>query len=411
MNFIQPINISARWCVIAMGFAIPLSTALDNLLLLILLLVVIGNARSVWHCITHNPVARASSLLFAALLLGMVYGGTAPNDAAGTLGKYVDLAFVPLLMVAARDAETRRRAMLGFLAAMLVTAVLSWLVGLSILPRAEWMWGLPENPAIFRSSITQSVLMAYAAFLLALQAREESAPVIRWLLAGMAALAGGNVLFMVGSRTGYLVLLALLAYFSWTMLARRLLRHGNVIGWREGMAVGLLALLLVFSAYQVSPRLHDRVNLLVAEFKAWQPDEPNATSTGVRLSFYYNTFALIKQHPLLGVGTGGFSTAYAQHVQDKDLMAARNPHNEYLLIAVQTGAVGLGLLLYLFYTQWGYAAKLAGVARQDAARGLVLTIAITCLFNAPLLDHTEGLFFAFMSALLFANFGSKSGNE
>ena len=129
MNFFQNLNIPARWCVIALGVAIPLSTALDNLLLLTLLLLVLsGNSRALWQAITKNPVARASSLLFAALLLGMAYGSASLNEAARTLGKYADLAFVPLLMVAARDAETQRRAMLVFLATMLVTAVLSWLV-------------------------------------------------------------------------------------------------------------------------------------------------------------------------------------------------------------------------------------------------------------------------------------------
>ena len=92
-------------------------------------------------------------------------------------------------------------------------------------------------------------------------------------------------------------------------------------------------------------------------------------------------------------------------------MTPRNPHNEYLLITVQIGVAGLGLLLYLFFTQWAYAAKLGDPFRQDAARGLVLTIAITSLFNAPLLDHTEGLFFAFMSALLFVNFKYGGKND
>ena len=70
---------------------------------------------------------------------------------------------------------------------------------------------------------------------------------------------------------------------------------------------------------------------------------------------------------------------------------------------MQLGLGGLGLLLYLFYTQWRYAVNLPTLFEQDAARGLVLTISITALFNSPLLDHTEGLFSAFASALLFAN--------
>lgn len=386
--------------------AIPLSVALDNLLLFTLLVLVpAGSCRAVLHTAAHNPVARASALLFAALLLGMAYGNAPLGEAADILGKYADLAFVPLLMVAGHDATTRRRAMLGFLGVMLITVLLSWLVGLHILPVAGWMWVgcTPDNPAIFRSSITQNVLMAYAAYLLVLQAREAGSNKAKWLFTGLSMLAGGNVLFMVSGKTGYLILLALLTYFAWITLARRLHIRGRSIGWRECIGIGLLTLVLVFGTYQVSPRLHERVNKMVTESQAWQPNMHNETSTGERQEFYYNTFAIVKQHPLLGVGTGGFPAAYAQQVQGKDVILTRNPHNEYLLITVQVGVAGFALLLYLFYTQWRHAVKLPSLFEQDAARGLVLTIAVTSLFNSPLHDHTEGLFFAFVSALLFAN--------
>jgi len=43
------------------------------------------------------------------------------------------------------------------------------------------------------------------------------------------------------------------------------------------------------------------------------------------------------------------------------------------------------------------------------ARGLVLMIAAGCLFNSLLLDHTEGLLYAWLTGLLFA--GLKSAGE
>lgn len=413
MTFSAPnpiFTLPARWCVIALSAAIPLSVALDNLLLFILLvLALIGSRRAVLQTVIHNPVARASALLFAALLLGMAYGNTPLGEAAGILGKYADLAFVPLLMIAGRDAEIRQRTMLGFLAVMLITALLSWLVGLHILPVLSWMWKgcEPGNPAIFRGPITQNMLMAYAAYLLVLQARNAYSNKGKWLLIGLAAMASGNLLFMVGGRTGYLVLLALLTYLASVTLVRRLRAMGRNVSWREGAMVGLLMLVLAFCVYQVSPRLHERMDKMVMEFQAWQPNTHNETSTGLRLEFYYNSLALIKQHPMQGVGTGGFHAAYAQQVHDQDMILTGNPHNEYLLITVQIGMAGLALLLYLFYAQWRHAAELPSTFEQDAARGLVLTIATTSLFNSPLLDHTEGLFFALASALLFANLGSK----
>ncbi|MDO8412826.1 MAG: O-antigen ligase family protein [Gallionellaceae bacterium] len=399
----------SRWSVITLGVAIPLSTALDNILLgLLLMLVLVSNSRDVWLTLKHNSVARACILLFAALLVGTAYGHASLKEAVGTLSKYADLALVPLLMVAMRTTETRQRIMLGFLTTMLITAVLSWLVGLHILPVTQWMWRgcSPENPAIFRSSITQSILMAYAAYILALQARDALLPRTRWLLAGLAVVAGSDVLFMVQGRTGYLVMLALLIYFIWTTAAQRFNRQGRNIGWRTGAGISILSLVLVMSTYLISPRLHQQMDKIVTEFQAWQPNTANETSTGERLEFYYNTQAIIKQHPMLGVGTGGFYAAYAQQIEGKGLIPTRNPHNEYLLITAQLGLAGLALMFYLFYTQWQQAAKLAGPFQQNAARGLLLSVALASLFNSPLLDHTEGLFFAFMSALWFVDLGT-----
>jgi uncharacterized membrane protein YccC len=44
------------------------------------------------------------------------------------------------------------------------------------------------------------------------------------------------------------------------------------------------------------------------------------------------------------------------------------------------------------------------------ARGLVLTIAVGCLFNSLLLDHTEGLFFAWGLGVLFGGLGPGRGD-
>jgi O-antigen ligase len=79
-----------------------------------------------------------------------------------------------------------------------------------------------------------------------------------------------------------------------------------------------------------------------------------------------------------------------------------NPHDEYFLVMGQQGVVGLALLIALFLTQWRSAPRLGDRADALLARGLVLAMASGCLFNSFLLDHTEGLAFSWLSALLFS---------
>ncbi len=397
---------------VLLGLAVPISVALDNLLLAVLLLGALFNLRAAWQIATQHPAARAAWLLFAVLFAAMFYGATPLRDAAGILGKYADLAFIPLFMLVLPDEAIRRRAQYAFLASMGLTLLLSFLLGLNLLPAQHWMntFAMPANPVIFHSHITQNNMMAFAVFLALLNLRDAATRGAQAAWGLFALLGTINVLFMVQGRTGYVILLVLLGWFAWSTLARHMRGLGKAWGWRQGMAVILALTGLAVAAYEASPRLHDRVGLVASEFQAWQPDHGKNNSTGQRLDFYYNTLQIVRQHPVFGVGTGGFPDAFVRQTQGKDVLQTRNPHNEYLMITVQTGVIGLALLLYLFYTQWRCAPLLGAPFGQDASRGLVLAYLVNCLFNSPLLDHADGLFFAFMTAVLFAGMRREKKN-
>lgn len=416
MSSDPPINFLQRFAMpplivstVLIGFSVPISTALDNLLLSIVLLGVTFNARSVWQIARENPVARASWLLFGVLLVGVFYGATPWREAVNILGKYVDLAFVPLFMLVLSSESARRWGQYSFLAAMALTLFLSYMVGFELLSVQPWMneYAIPSNPAIFHRHITHNNLMAFATFLALLNLREATSRAKQLAWGMFAMLAANNALLMVQGRTGYLVLLALLGLFTWSTMQRNTKMAGKV-GWRQGGAVVLFFFVVLAGAYYASPQFHNRLHSVASEMQTWRPgisyehfDKPKPIAITRRLDFYYNTLHIVQQQPVLGVGTGGLPAAYMQQTQGQ--AQTTNPHNEYLMIAVQTGLVGLALLLYLFYTQKRCARLLGTPFAQDAAAGLVLAYMIDCMFNSPLLDHGPGLFFAFMTAVFFGN--------
>ncbi len=397
-------------CTILLGFTAPISVALDNLLLAVVLIAIFFNARAVWQIATQHVIARSAMLLFGILFIAMFYGTTPLKEAAGALGKYADLAFIPLFMLILSTESYRRYAQYAFLASMALTLLLSYLVGLEILPIQHWMseFSLVNNPVIFHSHITQNNMMAYAAFLALLQLRDGTSAGTKWAWGLFAVLAIVNVLFMVQGRTGHVILLVLLGWFAWSTLAQHMQKRNKTLGWRQAIAVLLMLLSLVAVALFSSQRLHERAGLLVSEYQAWQPNHGKDTSTGQRLDFYYNGLQIVQQHPILGVGTGGFEAAFAKQTQGANVLQTSNPHNEYLMITSQSGIFGLILLLYLFYTLWRYAPLLDTPSNRDAARGLVLAYMTNGAFNSALHDHADGLFFAFMAAALFAGLKSQS---
>jgi O-antigen ligase len=114
--------------------------------------------------------------------------------------------------------------------------------------------------------------------------------------------------------------------------------------------------------------------------------------------------------PILGTGTGSYNAAF--QIKRPDIYnitkgSKRNPHNEYLLIAVQLGLVGVLLLLYLFYTQFISSKKISNNEVKYLSQGLVLLIVIGCLGNSLIMDSGEGHFWAFFSAVLFSNANKK----
>ena len=385
----------AKWVAIPIGFSIPISTAADKILLYLALIFLLlgGNYRHKLRTIAANPVAIAALLLVGMLLLGGLYGNAGWSDALHYWRKYVPLLFIPLLIPLFQDKTSREYALAGFMLAMALTLFLSAVTASGWFADRAWLQGTTDNAFVFKLHITQNVFMAFFAYLLALKAINAVRPWQRLAYGAAALLAAYNVLFMVQGRTGYVVLAVLLVYFCFRLL------H-----WK-GLALAVLVGIVVGGAgYFASDTLRERVNLVVQETADWQPGQGTTSSSGLRMDYYTNSLSIIRDHPLFGVGSGGFASAYAEKIKNTNMVPSNNPHNQYLLITAQLGLVGLCLMLYLFFQQWRCAAWLPTAFEQDLARGMLLTIMAGSLINSLLLDHAEGLFFAWMSGVLFAGF-------
>lgn len=387
-----------KWVAVALGCSIPVSVALDNILLAIILFAWFagGGYRDKLVSLRGNPIASLSLALFALFVVGSLYSIGTAMDVVDALTKASRLLLVPSLIFLLREPEWRERCVKAFLASMLVTLVLSYLIWLGIVNGNEWLKGTRLDPVAFKAHITHNVFMAFSAFLLAQAALDAKTRRGRVILAALCAAAVANVLLMVPGRTGIIVLLVLLTYF----LGRVLRAKGLVIA---GILLTALAAVVFTSPESM---LHRRITLADEEYEQWRagvPPDPTS-SVGQRLEILRNTLEIIGENPVLGVGTGGFRKAYSDRVGGTGAAATQNPHNEILLMVVQFGIAGFVLLAGLFAAQWRLAGRLRGRFDQAAAHALVLTIVVASALSSTLLDHAEGIFFVYMSGLLFAGY-------
>lgn len=383
---------AAGWTTTALGFTIPIWVVADSILvgLLIVCWAACGEWREKLRRVATNPVAVGAMLLFAWLLLGALWGEGNLEERAMWVKKYAYLLFIPLLISISIDDQEQYRALLALAAALVVTLLLSLVLSAGLFIPKEGLTCDSHNPCVFKKHTTHNLLMGFGALLFGVLAWKSSQRWGRWGWGVAACLAASNVLLMVQGRTGYVVLagLAMLVFHA-------------CLGWR-GMMAAVLSLSVMFSmAYHVSASFHDRIDLVATGVMRWNPQMATYDGVTERMEFFYHTVEIIQDHPLMGVGTGGFAKAYAVRVQDLGLPVPTHPHNQYLLVMAQVGVVGISLLLWLFVQQWRSAAVAVDAAAGLLARGLVVTIAIGCLFQPALTDHTEKLFYCLFSGLLF----------
>lgn len=393
----------AGWAVAALGLSLPISTTLDGLLLVLTVVAwaISGTFSNVPQLVRQDRLVLLLPGLFVLIALGSLHGIAPFGERMKSLRKYDDLllplVFVPLLL----HPEMRRRGLWGFGISMTLILILSLLLAAGWHAPAGWFHGSQVNATVFKPHITHNVLMAFAALLFATVAVRQEVPWHRYGLGVLALCAVVDVFMFVQGRTGQVVLSALILFWCERRLGLR--------GLFAGMTV---VIMLIAIAYAVSPVFRGRVETTATEMERAQVETvaPVTSSVGVRLEWYENTVNLIAAHPIAGVGTGSFARAYAEWVRDPAAVKPAHPHNQYLLTAAELGVAGVGLLLALFGILW-WKLRLAGETFYgELGQGAVVLMTIGCAFNSLLIDHTEGLFFAWIVSLaMTARYGGVAG--
>ncbi|MEQ1545299.1 O-antigen ligase family protein [Methyloglobulus sp.] len=331
-----------------------------------------------------SPVAIWALLLYLCFIVGLCYGDALSSEAYSMLRKYRELLFIPVLSCFFTDERYRTWAWKAFIIGSVLTLATSYLMDFGIMEMFR------HKTFTLKSRITHSVFIAFFIFFCAHKIADS-----KQYLGGYALfLVFGifNLFFIVQGRTGQVVFMALVLLFA----VQRLSKKGLLLAMV--MLVTLLALYINFS--DKSARIYSGLTQTLAYLKHVPEKKP--TDVSVRYAFWENSLKLVSEKPWLGHGTGSFAKEY-QRVSGGNLdIKTSNPHNEFLLIAVQFGIFGFVIYFGFLFSQY-YCSRELPDAEKWLAQGLLLTLIITSLFNSPLLDHAEGHWFSVMIALCFAS--------
>ena len=336
-------------------------------------------------------------MIYLALWAGVFWSSAPLDQAATAVHKYRKFLLLPVILATVSDAIWRKRVLVAFGLSCVALLAASFGVYLGV-P------GLPvmtpgQGAIVMRSHIAQSFLMALlvlGASLVAVFSRDTWKRVLAGLIV-VAALI--DMLVLIQGRTGYVILLGLAAWVAWKLFS-----------WR-GRAAALAAItVLAMGVYSLVPTVQMRVAAIETDLQQYQAGDAN-TSAGLRLHFYARALDIMADAPVFGAGTGAWKTEYDKREKPTDLTPPQsglgNPHNDFLLMGVQLGSVGLLLYVFVLACAYRFAERLPP-AYQWAAQGVLVAYGVGALFNSFMWDSTEGMVVVLLLAALFSAYPIKT---
>ncbi|QDU09751.1 O-antigen ligase family protein [Gimesia aquarii] len=372
---------------IATGFAIPVSTSLTSILSFGVLVcwVISGQYLVSFEILKKYRVSTASAVFFSFLMVGLFYTPESFSIAARNLFKYRQFILIPVYLSFFLDPQTRHRGIQMFELAMIMTLLGSIYYTFSPLNGLDDPFG---DRSIFKNRITQNILMSFLVYLAAWKFLEK--PRQCWPYAILVLVATFNIIAMVPGRSGYLALAILICVLMYQKMGLKgLIPAAVCVG-----GVGLLA-------YSQSELFQGRINQAISEISEYRVSKTHHRGVNLRMEFYENSLHLAKSNPLFGSGIGSFNLKYHQMMQEKGQISTANPHNEYIMLLVQNGVIGVSLFLTFFWICWRATRSMIGLDRAFG-QAVIAVYFVGCLVNSLMLDTTEGILFGYLIGITFA---------
>lgn len=385
----------SRSSAVVLAAVLPFSTALTNACLAVCLLgwLLSGRVKSDCFRLIRNPITWAVLTFLAFLAVSSLWAHVPGRVSLAEISKYRKLLFLLLFMALFWQEEVWKERLLTVLfASLFALSVLCFGVALGVpgLPAMDPWQGV----IVLKNHIAQGILLSLLIVL-----------GCRWVYYGdrlWRRVWGGtgvvtaliSVFYLANGRTGYVcAAVALVLSVFWL-----------VKSWKLKSAMVLAAVVVVAAVGFTSDRIQKRFEMVgedVTQFEQGNSD----TSSGLRLSFWQQSFEMVKKSPMWGIGAGAWRHEYRLGVgepETKDnIKETGNPHNEYLNVVSQTGVIGFLLFVWFLWQAFRAGLKLRADDRC-LLMGFGGMFLVGCLFNSLIFNFTEGNAFVLMLGVLLA---------
>ncbi len=348
-----------------------------------------GNWQKKYQLLNKNSVVILAVILVLLFAIGTLYSKAPLSQIATGFFKYTKILYLLFLLPLFAEQKWRRIATNTLIISIFLDIFVFFLVSRGIIVDKQFYPGGYAHYAINTSAI-----LGFIEFVLIRRAIDIKK--CRWLYLVLFCIGFYSLFFLYTERTGQAVFFGLVILVLWQRFS-----------WR-GIVASLIVLpLLISGLFLFSPNFHDRLVAGVSDIAAYnEANKGKGTSLGLRLAFAQYSFKAIKAHPIFGSGTGSFMSVYATTggpcIDTKvPCTNLQDPHNEYVILAVQLGSLGLICILLWLTMQWLDSRKLP-LPEKYLVQGVIISFIIIGFCNTALFIGLSGLFYIVFLSVYFA---------
>lgn len=361
---------SGQWCAVLTLFAAPLNKPATNILLGLSLLCSLAGADLLarWRAALREPVVIGFlvwfSVLFASALHAWIGSDAPAFGEASMWGCLYPLLIASLL----RDSRWRWRALAAFAVAAGLVVLISYLMQFGLVPQRAVAEIQPSmRNTVFKEYTQQGLASLILMSMLVAVAFNSNERGLRIAALIAAAVVLCNAVLLIQSRTTYIVLLPLLGYWIYRLVAHRF------SGWRMLMVSGGLVIVTIGALWS-TPSIRERMLSSITEEVDSYLVAQEPTSSGIRLWLWQQTLPIIADAPVFGHGLNQWEPIYMEQMRSipgSEPFITGHPHQEALLILAEEGVAGLLVFAALLLAFAVHVSKL-----RDPQKGIFASILI-----------------------------------
>jgi O-antigen ligase len=334
------------YSVLLFAFLLPLSRAAVSFFVILLPIVwlIEGNLKAQLQKIKSNKTLVFLFLFISFTFISILW--TQHYDDAKRPLRLLSYFFALFVIATSFNPKYTDKVISAFLSGMFISEIIAYGVFFRL-----WTFkhATPQYLSPFMHHIDYSVFLAFTSILLLNRLISSKYPLKEKIFYGFFFFTVTGNLFLSPGRTGQVALIvAIFVMFS--------------IHFRVSIKAFLLSILFIttifFTSYNVSPIFNKRVHQASNDIEKIMHHKFNS-SWGIRAAFWITSLNIVQKNPLIGVGIGDFYSATKHELEKqkykdiststKNFMSTNTPHNQYLLILMQTGVIGFTLFLFFIY--------------------------------------------------------------